>query len=161
MIDGGLSTLLRQHFLHWQLTRLESGGTARGIPDLEYAAPGGVSGWIELKRTTTQRVAFRPGQVGWLHRRASLGGRATLAIRRQPTARKFAGADELWLIDAIHALALMQSGLDQVPAACAGVGGPKQWDWSAVERFLFARSANRPGGLLDGQAQRIPADRER
>jgi hypothetical protein len=137
MSDGGLNRLLRERFRSWHWVRVESWSTGSGIPDVEYCAPGGVAGWLELKATTTLRVVFRLGQPAWLDRRARLGGRASILVRRVPTARKLQGIDELWLVDAEHALALWRSNLSQVPATFVGSPGPKHWDWTAVERFLL------------------------
>jgi hypothetical protein len=52
------------------VTRIESGGTKRGIPDIHWAGYG-QEGWIELKnlhktyRYSDIQVSWRPGQQGW------------------------------------------------------------------------------------------------
>jgi hypothetical protein len=132
--DGGLHELLRRRLAGWQLTRIES-MAGPGVPDCEYCAPGGVSGWLEYKLTATWRVAFRPFQPAWLSRRAQLGGRAAVLVRRTPAARKHSHLDELWLVDGKHAFDLQRLGLDRVPAICAG-DAVRRWDWAAVEAFL-------------------------
>jgi hypothetical protein len=133
--DGGLRLMFRQRFPRWMWTPIET-STMLGVADSHYLAPNGVEGWVEYKSTDTLRVTFRPAQPAWLDRRAKLGGRTTIAIRRRPSARKFAGLDELYLVDGAHAVALWRSTLDQVPAVCVGAHGARSWDWKAIEKFL-------------------------
>jgi Holliday junction resolvase len=52
------------------VTRIESGGTKRGIPDIHWAGYG-QEGWIELKIVHHSyyggdiKIPWRPGQQGW------------------------------------------------------------------------------------------------
>jgi hypothetical protein len=135
--DGGLNRLLRERFRSWHWVRVESWSTGAGIPDVEYCAPGGVTGWLETKATSTLRVVFRLGQPAWLDRRARLGGRASILVRRIPAARKLTVADELWLVDGGDALRLRTEGLSTALGLCVGARGPQSWDWGIVERFLL------------------------
>jgi hypothetical protein len=82
-------------------------------------------------------VTFRPFQPAWLVKHAGLGGRATIAIRRRPAARKLSHLDELWLADSAVAFRLRDEGLSTELALCVGERGPRSWDWAAVERFLL------------------------
>jgi hypothetical protein len=129
--DGGLRPLFRAHLPGWQLTAVETGATSPGTPDMEYCAPGGAQGWIENKMTRGWTVSFRPLQPGWISRRARLGGRVLVAVRRLS-----GPADELWLVDGGHVLTLQERGLRGTPVLGRWAGGPVGWDWGEVGRML-------------------------
>jgi len=67
--DGGLRSLYRKYLPAFQWTTIESPFTEAGIPDCEFCAPNGVSGWIENKLASGFVVHLRPEQIAWLHRR--------------------------------------------------------------------------------------------
>ena len=140
--DGGLSSLFQKHLpmAHWQ--GIETGGTGRGIPDLNYCLDG-QEGWIELKSTAAWAVKIEPGQVAWIERRARAGGRVFVAVRRKspPGPRKGPGGDELWLLDhrAARELATPGVGLNDFPRSLVlelSFGGPARWDWDRVKDVL-------------------------
>lgn len=63
------------------LTRIESGSTGVGIPDLFIQVPDGpISLWCELKscrllkRTLTVKPEWRPGQIAWAKTHQKAGG---------------------------------------------------------------------------------------
>jgi hypothetical protein len=130
-IDGDLPKLLRDHVGgHWQ--HIETGSTAGGVPDDNYCVEG-VEGWVESKQTHGWTVKFRTGQVAWLMRRSTAGGRCFVAIRRWP-----APADELWIVPGLLADALAQYGMRHVQVGSLVLcGGPRQWNWDAVRRRLI------------------------
>lgn len=133
-IDGGLRSLFRGCIPTFHWTSIETGGTAMGVADSNYLARGGIEGWIEFKRTqrpTGYSVKFQTGQAAWLHRRARLGGRAWLAVRR---------GEELWMVPGAHALIVQRIGLERLGGLAAGVwaGDPARWDWAAVADMLRA-----------------------
>jgi hypothetical protein len=128
-IDGGLRQIFRTKFRDYQWTSIETGAVSPGTPDAEYCAPGGLSGWVEFKKTSGWKVEFRPLQVPWIHRRARLGGRVFIAVRRKK--------DELYLISGADVLELEEKGVKNfVPIA--GVGS-RNWDWNEVEQILLGR----------------------
>jgi hypothetical protein len=133
--DGGLRQLFRSRFPTWQWSAIET-WTAAGVPDSEYCTPGGAAGWIECKATSAWKVEFEPLQPAWIHRRARYGGRVWVAVRRLPTAKKFAGTDELWLIPGIEVLKLALGGLKAMDAAQAFEGGPANWNWARIRTLL-------------------------
>lgn len=141
--DDGLRPLFRQHLQRAQWTTVETGLVAQGVPDSEYCFPGGAQGWLECKATSGWAVRFRPEQIGWLDRRARLGGVAWIAVRRRCDAgpRRVA-VDELYLIEARLVKYLSQSDLQRFtwswPHSMWG-GGPSQWDWGGVETLLTRR----------------------
>jgi hypothetical protein len=143
VIDGGLRQLLRQNIprAHW--VPIETGGTGRGIPDMNYCLDG-AEGWIEGKQTSGWTVDLRPEQVAWLERRARAGGRVLIAVRRvcAPGPRRV-GADELWLLrgsQARMAKTLGLRGATPEGELLLGVwsGGPARWDWDEVCAHLVA-----------------------
>jgi len=134
VIDGGLSAIFRRHLpeAHWQ--SVETSGTGRGVPDLNYCLDGR-EGWIELKLVSGWRIpSMRPEQVAWAERRARAGGRVFLAGRK-------GGA--LWLWDAsLAARALIDGGdVREVPALLRGLGGPARWPWAAIAALLRSAPA--------------------
>lgn len=132
-IDAGLRKLFIQHItgVHWQA--IETGGTGRGVPDLN-GCKIGKEIWIECKQTEHWSVVIRPEQVGWIERRTRVGGVCFVAVRR--------ALDELWLLapSSARTLATPRSGLKQLDGKqIIGVwtGGPASWPWNRVEFELF------------------------
>lgn len=141
-MDGGLRALFRRHLPAWHWNSIESGMTSSGIPDSEYCAPGGITGWCEYKGLINGwKPEIRPAQVAWLSRRARMGGRAFIAVRRQQIAgpKRGPAADELWLLRASAAAALRAGGLKALGGPqVLGIwwGGVGKWDWGAVGQHL-------------------------
>lgn len=139
-IDGGLAAIFRARFpsVHWQ--PIETGGTGRGIPDLNFCS-GGVEGWIENKVTSTLSVGLRPEQIAWLARRSRAGGRAFVAVRRKTEAgpRRGPATDSLWLFAGDKAAAVALAGLREDLALGVWSGGPAKWRWTEVARIIFGR----------------------
>ena len=127
--DGGLRQIFRTKFRDYQWTSIETGAVSPGTPDAEYCAPGGITGWVEFKQCSGWKVKFQPLQVPWIHRRARLGGRVFIAVRRKK--------DELYLISGADVLELDEKGVKNfVPIT--GVGS-RNWDWNEVEQILLGR----------------------
>lgn len=138
MADAGLRKIFSDHLkeAHWQ--PIESWSTGQGVPDTEYCFPKGLSGWVECKATSGWAVEVRGGQVGWLERRARMGGRAWIAVRRQANAgpRRGPAVDELWMFPGSEARNVLLSGLKGPVATGYWSGGPANWDWKAVRKLL-------------------------
>lgn len=139
MIDGGLRQIFQQKIprAHWQ--SIETGGTGRGIPDLN-GCMDGVETWLELKGCSGWAVGIRPEQTAWIERRARAGGRVFLATRRRALAgpRRGAAVDELWIHRAQDVRHVCTLGLREGPTPLyRGEGGPSSWLWPFVEELLF------------------------
>lgn len=136
--DGGLRSLERQHMPTAQWTTIETGLVAHGVPDMEYCWAGGRQGWLENKFTDAWAVKVQPGQVAWIHRRARLGGRVHIAVRRRASAGpRRAEVDELWLLHGRDVETLALRGLRAVEQPLGvWTRGPSRWDWAAVEEIL-------------------------
>jgi hypothetical protein len=140
--DGDLRPIFAQSLPTFHWVAVETGLLGRGIPDTEYCAPGGATGWVEFKQTTAWAVDLRPEQVAWLDRRSRMGGRALIAVRRRfvpaPGSRREA-CDELWILPGSSARLVHDSGLrsslSASPLGC-WTGGPRHWDWPAIARVL-------------------------
>lgn len=141
-MDGGLRILFRKHIPSFHWTSIESGMTGSGIPDSEYCSPAGESGWIEHKGVLNGwKPEIRPAQVAWLTRRARMGGRAFIAVRREAYAgpKRGPAVDELWLIKGSAAPRLRSEGLKGLlKADMIGVwwSGVLKWDWGAIAQHL-------------------------
>ena len=138
--DGGLRALYRKHLPGWQWTSSESGLTSPGVPDSEFCTPSGVTGWIENKTTTGWAVKLRELQVGWIDRRARLGGRVFVAVRRiSPGGPRSSPADELWIIPGHAVKDLCDGRLNKMRAnqvTTIQYAGPEAWNWDTVKGCL-------------------------
>lgn len=140
MIDGGLWALLRSHMPHADWQRIETGGTGRGIPDVN-GCLGGTETWLELKATAGWAVAIRPEQVAWAERRTRAGGRVLLVTRRRCTpGPRRKGADEIWIHRATDIRYVSMLGLkagNGPRPILMYEGGPQSWLWPAIEEVIF------------------------
>lgn len=127
--DAGLRPLFRTHIKGVQWTSIESGLASPGVPDSEFCFAGGCQGWLEFKRADAWAVVFRPLQVAWIARRARLGGRVFVAVRRD-----IQGTDELWLLPGRCVSALALGGLRAVRSEATVWSG--KWDWAAIAEKL-------------------------
>lgn len=137
--DDGLRALLRAHLQQLMWTTIETGAVAGGVADCNWLAPGGREGWIECKATRASAVRFRPGQVGWLLRRARMGGSVHVAVRRRSAgSTRLQGRDELWLVHGSAAPRVAELGLRADVPWFVTAGGPDRWDWYHVLHLLTA-----------------------
>jgi hypothetical protein len=127
--DGGLRPIFRKKFQDWHWTSIETGLVSPGTPDAEFCAPGGISGWIEFKQTSGWAIKFQPLQIPWIHRRARLGGRVFIAVRRKK--------DELFVIEGSRILELEEYGLKKF-SPIEGIGA-RNWNWDEVESRLLSK----------------------
>lgn len=136
-MDGGLRKLFAEHFPEAQWQSVESWSTGQGTPDAEYCFPGGLQGWIEFKQTAAYAVKIDGSQVAWAERRARVGGRIFLGVRRKALAgvRRVA-ADELYLYHGTQTRAVYQEGLSMPPLGM-WPGGPARWDWARIRELLI------------------------
>lgn len=137
-IDGGLWPLLKAGLPNWDLQRIETGGTGRGIPDVNGCLMANEI-WVELKATSGWSPVIRPEQVGWAERRARHGGRVFLAVRRICDAGpRRERADELWLYRDDGFRAVAEGGLKSLTPRLLCTGGSRNWDWSAVNELFLS-----------------------
>ena len=143
MSDGGLRKIFSDHLKagHWQT--LETWSTGKGVPDSNVCFWPGIEVWIEFKATSTFRLDISPEQVSWAERRMRAGGRVFLAARRQTTAgpKKGPAVDELWLFTGVATRWLIAHPMTRDTAGFLGAwaGGPKGWDWGAVQVNLLRK----------------------
>jgi len=123
MSEAGLWKLVRANIKDADLQRLESGMTSRGIPDIN-GCKDGTEFWVELKYTTTKKVAIRPEQVAWLLRRSKVGGR-TFVLVKTPK--------ELYLYPGSLARELADDGLNVAPYHVWDI---KAVDWNQLLKTL-------------------------
>lgn len=141
MIDGGLRRIFRSSLPEFHWVSVETGGTGRGVPDSEYCR-GGVTGWIEFKKTDGWCVTLRPEQVAFMSRRFRERGRCFIAVRQQckPGPRREA-RDALWLIQGNLAAMAKSDGLralEGLQGVAVWHHGPARWDWAAVREMLLS-----------------------
>jgi hypothetical protein len=133
MIDGGLRTLFRKHLPHeWDMQAIETGGTGRGIPDLNMCHPDHGEVWVEFKQTSAHATHIRPEQVAWAERRARFGGRVFLVVRRVHSLTK---ADQIYIYSAADFRHVAISGTHHPPIYMSE-GGPSRWSWTKISAIL-------------------------
>jgi hypothetical protein len=148
-MDGDLRKLFSRNLPMAQWTPIETGTTAQGVPDSEYCFPGGLQGHVEHKRTLGWQVGMRPEQVGWISRRARLGGRVFIAVRQLGTQRGISSKrDVLWLFHGLDAAKLSLEGLRGADPLLEMPGGPGRWDWGTVRIVLEDRSERARSSLV-------------
>lgn len=136
--DDGLRPIVRSSIPGAQWTTIETGQTSGGVPDLEFCFPGGTSGWVECKATRAWAIKFRPGQPGWIGRRARLGGLVWIAVRRHIPRSE---TDELWITHGSHVQEVALHGGLRAPVAWRmWRGGPGRWNWDEVAQVLAGRA---------------------
>lgn len=137
-LDGGLNDVLRDHLpkaVH--RTRVEQAqGSTNGAGDLELCFRG-IDCWLELKKVYGWRIKnMRPLQVSWIERRHMAGGRVYICARRRN-----ATDDEIYFFKPGAArLFVHNHNIRDVPAELVALkfgGGPKLWNWQAIENLLF------------------------
>jgi hypothetical protein len=127
--DGELRKIFRKHLTGFDLLAVETGGTTSGVPDINYAAPGDIEGWVECKKADHWRCTIRPMQIGWCERRLRYNKRVFCAVRRAD--------DELWLFHASQMRYLTTERVDALPRLGHWTGGAARWDWAAVQQLLL------------------------
>lgn len=124
--DGGLPLLLKEKIIKagGDATRIETGMTGRGIPDLNYCLRGR-EGWIECKKCQANTIHFRPEQIAWAEKRLRAGGRVFGAIRQM-------NSGDLFLI---HGSAFRVTKLDTYPPLGRWAA---PWNWAEVLKVLVS-----------------------
>ena len=86
--ESNLWRLVRDRLpkIHWQ--RIETGSTARGVPDLNGCFEG-QEFWVELKAIRGNRLGLTPMQISWLTQRTMHGGKCFVLGRKDRTIRLF------------------------------------------------------------------------
>jgi len=127
MPDGELRKIFRKHLTGFDLLAVETGGTASGVPDLNYARDG-IEGWCEMKSAAHWRCTIRPMQIGWCERRLLFNPRVFCAVRRAGT--------ELYLFHAGQMRHLATARIDLIPRLGLWTGGAARWDWATIGKIL-------------------------
>lgn len=130
----------------------------------ECARAPGLEGWVECKATDGWSVSLTEHQSGWLFRRARLGGRAWIAVRRRHGGgpRRGPAVDELWMVPAALAREARREGLRSVMAldgTWRTCGGPARWDWPGVAARLLALPPRAATGALADRAEDLQGAR--
>lgn len=133
MIDGDLRKIFRQCLLGFQWTAIESGDTQSGIPDSEFCAQNGTSGWLEFKRTDGWAYKISSFQIGWIETRMRYGGKVYVCVRRKMNDKKH---DELWVLHPSVARFGTLKGLGLDGVLIWGSGGPSGWPWGKIRELL-------------------------
>ena len=68
--------------------RIETGGTGRGVPDVNYCQQGREI-WIELKSIKGLKSELSPFQVAWIYNRVRSGGNCFVLIRKSKEVKLF------------------------------------------------------------------------
>lgn len=116
--------LIRKNLKNVHLQRIETGGTGRGIPDLNGCSDS-IEFWAELKVVNSgKKIALRPEQIAWLIQRSKHGGR-TFIIVRAPTS-------DIYLYKGEDAREVLDEGLRKDPVLTLR----KPYDWDSLLKFM-------------------------
>ena len=91
--EASLWQLLRENLskeVHFQ--RIETGGTAKGVPDVNLCYQGKEI-WIELKSITGNKLTLSEFQIVWMHNRDKSGGKCLILVKKGKQIRAFDVAD--------------------------------------------------------------------
>jgi|TARA_A100001515_G_scaffold2896_2_gene2881 Holliday junction resolvase len=123
--EAELWKLIRKNFpKEAHVQRIETGGTGRGVPDVNYCQEGKEI-WIELKSIKGNKLTLSPFQMTWIHNRIRSGGNCAIVVRKDKTIKVFIpeGLEEIqeltWNSDA-------QLNLDS------------PYDWPVLFNFLLS-----------------------
>ena len=99
-----LSTIMKEYVKsNWHATRIETGATALGQPDVNYALFG-VENDIELKysHTVKEWCRLRPAQYQWMKKRARAGKLCWIIVHSR-------GSDQWMILSSKHAEYLIKN----------------------------------------------------
>ena len=68
--------------------RIETGGTAKGVPDVNICYKGKET-WIELKSITGNKLTLTEFQIVWMHNRCKSGGKCLILVKKDKEIRVF------------------------------------------------------------------------
>ena len=129
--DGGGRGLFKKHLPGIMWVPIETWMvTGAGVPDSWYIARGSASGWVEHKR---EDRAVTAEQSGFIDRVVRYGGRAFVAVWSMD-------GDVLRIYRGANAQELARLGVRGyriVAPAGTWTGGPRRWDWGAVQGLLI------------------------
>ena len=129
MKESAFWQLVKKNLPNTHLQRIETGGTGRGIPDLNGCYKG-VEFWVELMVVIAGiKIWLRPEQIGWLVKRSMHGGRSFVLVRT-PDA-------QIYLYPGKDAREVLEEGLRRAPLLCL----PKPYDWPKLLTVLVDLSS--------------------
>jgi len=134
--DGGLRPLFAERIkgAHW--CAIETWSTGSGVPDCNVCFKG-TETWIEFKVTATNAVRISTEQIGWIERRIRAGGRVLVIVRYKCLAGlRRQARDELWIFQGAYVRTLALGGISAAVPLDHWAGGPRGWDWDAIEMIL-------------------------
>lgn len=141
-------------------TTVETGSTGAGVPDSYFICQTGRCGWIEYKATTTNRVRLSPEQIAWHTRHIRYGGLSFIVTRQRKPRINFhrgEGCDTLYVHHGRQIEQLRDSGVLDVPAVIVSHGGPRYWDWDAINHLLHTGEGPKyPPALPEGDPHYQP-----
>lgn len=135
MSDANLRRVMKDNLKRGMWTPIETGSTMAGVPDTEFAFPGGITGWVECKATNGLRIPKSkslPFQIAWHERRERVQANTFIAVRRIDRDR----FDEFWLFRGAHIRLLSERRLEDCGPLIVCDRGPRNWDWPRIEELL-------------------------
>lgn len=133
--ESSLWKMLKGHMpSSWDVQRIETGSTGRGIPDVNVCVDGHEF-WIELKVVQGRRVELSPEQVAWHYRRTRAGGRTWILARDKADGVWKGKYDRLYLWSGDKAPEVFSKGIE----APGAVTWAAPFAWEALLRALSVR----------------------
>ncbi len=131
--EASLWALLKEHLpeeAHFQ--RIETGGTGKGVPDVNYCHKGKEI-WIELKSIEGLKSTLTPFQIAWIYNRYRSGGNAFILMRKINTKKK-----QIKLFSPSQGLSLKELGdLNWKTDSLVTLETPYKWEelFEAIELY--------------------------
>ena len=111
--------------------RIETGGTGRGIPDVNLCYQG-QEVWVELKVVSGRKINITAEQCAWHYRRVRAGGKTYIVARDKADGVRKGKYDKLYVWSGEHAVAVQESGI--AADGCRIYQAPFAWDdiWAHI-----------------------------
>ena len=120
MKESAFWQLIKKNLKNVHLQRIETGGTGRGIPDVNGCSDS-IEFWAELKVVNSgKKIRLRPEQIGWLIQRSKHGGKTFIIVR--------APNSHIYLYNGEDAKEVLDEGLRKHPILTL----IKPYDWDSL-----------------------------
>lgn len=120
MKESAFWQLIKKNLKNVHLQRIETGGTGRGIPDVNGCSDS-IEFWAELKVVNSgKKIRLRPEQIGWLIQRSKHGGKTFIIVR--------APNSHIYLYKGEDAKEVLDEGLRKHPILTL----IKPYDWDSL-----------------------------
>lgn len=113
--------------------RIETGGTGRGIPDVNLCWRG-IEIWVELKVVSGKKINITAEQCAWHYRRVRSGGRTFIVARDKVDGVRKGKYDKMYVWSGTEAVNVQEKGI--AAENCHIYEAPFDWEEIMVKFFI-------------------------